>query len=391
MVPPASRIAASPKLNDPRKRRIVILLDALVRPFRGLLTMLSPKPRGGRPRRILLIRMDGIGDLMMSTAIFSALRDQYPGARIDLLCSTLVKPLASVLVDTGRVDRLHLLPLYGVTFAMWRRTIATLRAARYDVAADLRGDFRNIALAWLAKIPRRIGIPYSGWEFLATETLPFEIVHTAEEVGRIAERLGVPDAPRQPQFELPPTFHQWAEQWLAQSDANTVENPRRPLIALHLSAGQPARIWPIANFISICRTLAKDCNARFVVIGGPGMDVDFARELNRHLDEPAVVAAAVANLPRTAAIMSRCALFIGTDSGPAHIAAAVGCPVVVFFGPGNESVMRPFARQLRIVRAKHACEPLCANKVCVTPDHHCLASITPGEVAAASKELLAGT
>lgn len=394
MSSPAERINASPKLNDFRKRRIVVLIDRCLRPFRWVFRLAGPSisHAPGTPRRILLIRMDGIGDLMMSTAIFPALRQRYPQARIDLLCSTLVLPLAKLLVASGQVDRLHLLPLTGVGLGMWRKMIAQLRRGHYDIAADLRGDFRNLALAYLSGAPRRIGLAYSGLDFLATETLPFEQVHTAEEVARVAERLGVPNAPRQPRLDLPGDVQQWAEDWLGKAGLNQpgdARTGRRPLIALHLSAGQPARIWPLPNFISVCRELEKSHAARFVVIGAPGVDEALGRQLKEALGSSVVIAAGRANLPRTAAIVARCDLFIGTDSGPAHIAAAVGCPVVVFFGPGNETVMRPYARHLRIVRAKHSCDPRCANKTCAIPDRHCLATIRPDEVTTAAEALLA--
>src|SRR5947209_3830958 len=135
------QMARTPKVLDPRRRALIIALHVIgqvvLRPF-ARVRRIPADP----PRRILLMRADGVGDFAMTSALFPALRRAYPEARIDLLCSTLAKPLAEVFVKSGDIDHVSAVPLIGRTFAQYRQLVRELRASHYDVAADLRGDFR---------------------------------------------------------------------------------------------------------------------------------------------------------------------------------------------------------------------------------------------------------
>src|SRR5690349_20472316 len=117
MIDSLRRIASSPKLPDPRKRRMVMALHVFARialfPV-GLLRWRRRLPRElGPTPRILLMRVDGIGDLVMTTGLFPALRSAYPGARIDLVCSTAAEGLAELFVRSRDLDELFPLPLRG--------------------------------------------------------------------------------------------------------------------------------------------------------------------------------------------------------------------------------------------------------------------------------------
>src|SRR6185436_9983666 len=103
-----------------------------------------------------------------------------------------------------------------------------------------------------------------------------------------------------------------------------------------------------------------------------------------------LIAAGRISLSQSAALIGLGKLFIGTDSGPAHIAAAVDCPVAVLFGPGNLDVMRPCARRLRVLKSPRPCDRRCHNTICFVPEQHCLKAITAKDVCAAADELLGG-
>jgi ADP-heptose:LPS heptosyltransferase len=124
------------------------------------------------------------------------------------------------------------------------------------------------------------------------------------------------------------------------------------------------------------------------VIGGPD-DRPRARAFSAALDEPALIAAGETSLPQAAALLGQCSLFVGTDSGPAHLAAGVGCPLVVLFGPGKVHVMRPFTDAAAIVASPQPCDPRCHNTVCFVPERHCLAAIGVQDVYAAADAMLA--
>lgn len=385
-----ARIARTPKVLDRRRRLLLIVMHlaglVLLRPVDFIFRIMRcrPKPLGAR-RRILLMRIDGVGDMIMTTALFPSLRRAFPESRIDLLCSTLAEPLARAFLETADLNCVYSVPLKRVGFTTLRRLIVQLRANRYDVAVDLRGDFRNVLIAWLTGARYRYGLAYSGFDYLLTQSLsmdPIGRVHQVEEVAALGCLLGA-EVPLHPKMPLPIDARVFADQWLATHGAH----PDRPVVAFHLGAGMPARIWPLERFIDVARDLQARYGSETVVLGAAS-DRSKAELFVRSLDRPALVAAGEVSLVQSAALLARASLFIGTDSGPAHLASSVGCPLVVLFGPGNSDVMRPCAPGIRIVRARHPCDPRCHNVVCAVPDRHCLKTITSADVCAAADELL---
>jgi lipopolysaccharide heptosyltransferase II len=368
----------------------IVTLPLLVWPP-GLWPRRRPRPLGAGSR-ILLMRVDGIGDFIMTTALFPALRRAYPDAQIDLVCSTLAKPLAELYVRSGDINTLYPLPLGGRTAGQLWRLVRQLRENRYDAAVDLRGDFRNVLLAWLGGASRRFGLYYSGLDYLLTDVLAPEQGtqrrHQAEEVAAVAAMLGMPEFAPAPRLLLGEEHRAFAERWLIENGvAENGDGRGRVVVAFHLTAGMPARLWPLDRFIEVARRLVAEHDVRVMVVGSPD-DRAAAEAFSAALEEPALIAAGATSLAQSAALMERSALFIGTDSGPAHVASSVGCPLVVLFGPGNEQVMRPYAQAVRIVRSPVACDRHCHNKACAVPERHCLKAISVDAVCAAARELL---
>lgn len=382
MIASFRRIARNPKTQESRIRYVAMAFHAAawVVSLPQRLFGRGPGPLPERPR-ILLIRVDGVGDLVMSAGLFGALRAAYPDARIDLLTSDRSVALGRMFEKSGDVNTVYAVPLGTLPWHLFRRTVALLRRNHYDAAVDLRGDFRNVLMMWLAGIPRRYGIAYTAMNYLLTEMIESDQTHQAEETARLGELLGVKAA--QPALPITADLAAWAEQWLQCNGRDR----SRPLVALHLTAGVPARVWPLERFLEVARILRQRRRAQFLVLGSPADRAD-ADHFFAAADEPPLMAAGVASLPQSAALSAQSDLFIGSDSGPGHIAAAVGCPVVVLFGPGNVCVMRPYTPLLRIVKSPRACDPRCHNKICAVPEMHCLKAITAEDVVAAAESLL---
>lgn len=382
------QMSRTPKVLDSKRRAIVMALHAAGRLALWPLELSRRYRPQDPPRKILLLRADGVGDFAMSSALFPALRRAYPEARIDLLCSTLARPLAEVFVKAGDINHIYAVPLNGRTLRQDRKIVRELREVGYDVAADLRGDFRNVLAAFFARIPRRYGFSYSGFDYLLTRAIrtPVEqvgTVHQVDETSRMSELLGAGPLLTGPRIEPPEADREFAGRFLAEH-GRAVD---RPLVALHLSAGMPARVWPLERFVEVARRLRESHGAQFLVLGGPddrGLGEQFAAELG----EPAIIAAGSTNLVQSIALLEKCDVFIGTDSGPAHLASAARCPVVVLFGPGNLQVMRPYAQRMQVVRSPRPCDRHCHNKTCAVPETHCMKAITPQDVTAAAESLL---
>jgi ADP-heptose:LPS heptosyltransferase len=156
-------------------------------------------------------------------------------------------------------------------------------------------------------------------------------------------------------------------------------------VGYHLSAFQPAKLWPVERFVQVARYLAERHAARVLVVGSQS-DLAQAEAFSGALAEPALIATGRTALPQTAALLERCRLFIGNDSGPAHLAAAVRTPAVVLFGPTDPDLWRPYGA--RVIRAPRACDPRCNSRTCAVPQRHCLADITADQVIEAAEQLL---
>lgn len=376
-------IYRNPKLPTARKRAVVGALHLLggiaAAPLR--LRRRTPPSLGEAPR-ILLLRADGIGDFVMTTPLLPALRRAYPKATIDLLCYEWSKSLADLF--SGMIDRIIAVgPGYSRPSAL-RALIAALRTRRYDAVVDLRGDHRYVLLAALSGARGRYGFAGSGFDYLLTHALARPEGHQTEEVARIATALGaLIDAPA-PLLPLTDDHHRFAADWLEVSGAG----PDQPIVAMHVThAARPAKLWPLDRFAAVAENLMAAFGARILLLGGPGDRAD-AEAFGRSLSAPALMAAGRTSQAETAALLERCRLFIGIDSGTAHIAGAAGCPALVLFGPTDPGRYRPWGPHCRALTAGVPCGGRCDQSVCAVAAHPCMTALTVDQVLTAARELM---
>jgi lipopolysaccharide heptosyltransferase II len=333
--------------------------------------------------RILLIRIDGIGDLTMSATIFPALRRRFPGGTVDLLTSEVATPIGQMLLDAKWIDSLFTMPLLHRTLGDHLRMAKVLRRRKYDVAIDLRSDVRNVILIWLSGAPIRLGLAGSGLDYLLTESIDLPVPHhQADEPDALVKRLGVEQLDRWPKLPLRDEDIAAADRWLAEHDVKDA----RPICAFHLGAFLPSKVWPLERFIEVARRLRSDLDAQLLVIGGKS-EIDLANEFVKQLGGTVAVATGQAPLPLTAAILSRASVLVGNDSGPAHVAAAVGCPVVVLFGNGNPSHFGVRSPDAILMQSPHPCSLGC-GKECARPATRCMLDLSVDMVTDAAKSLV---
>jgi lipopolysaccharide heptosyltransferase II len=333
--------------------------------------------------RILLIRIDGIGDLTMSATIFPALRRRFPGGTVDLLTSEVATPIGQMLLDAKWIDSLFTMPLLHRTLRDHLRMAKVLRRRKYDVAIDLRSDVRNVILIWLSGAPIRLGLAGSGLDYLLTDSIDLPVPHhQVDEPVALVRRLGVTELDRWPTLPLRDEDIAAADRWLAEHDVKD----DRPICAFHLRAFLPSKVWPLERFIEVARRLRSDLDAQLLVIGGKS-EIDLANEFVKQLGGTVAVATGQAPLPLTAAILSRASILVGNDSGPAHVAAAVGCPVVVLFGNGNPSHFGVRSPDAILMQSPHPCSAGC-GKECARPATRCMLDLSVDMVTDAAKSLV---
>lgn len=292
---------------------------------------LAPVP--WRVKRILIRSTNWIGDIVMISPALSALRRRYPEARIEIVAIPRVAPCleANPAIDEVlRFDRRG--ADRGVRGLL--RLARRLRGRRYDMAVLFQKAAGAALAARLAGIPIRIGLDTDRRGWLLTHPVPFTEAlarrHHLEIFSEIARAAGCDTVAQEPWFPLLPNDLEWADRFLAARGAG-----RFPLLlALHGGASKAPRAWHAERFAEVAARMAAGHDAGVVLLGGDG-DRGAMSVVASRLGDRAMDACGESTIGQMAALISRCAAFLGNDSGPMHVAGALGVPVVAVFGPGD--------------------------------------------------------
>lgn len=331
--------------QSPLRRAACRVCDATGDALRG-----GPAARARRPlpapiERILAIKLDHLGDLVLALPALASLRTAYPHARLDALVAPASRPL---LEHTGLTDEVM------VADAAWYRggrprlsdllaLARSLRARRYDLALDLRGDPIAILLATLAGARFRAGFGDAGLGFLLDREHGVRAgAHQSTLLVEAAVAAGGRPlaGPPRPRLVTTPEERAAARVRLGARAGRAV--------TFHLGAGEPRKIWSPAGFGAVARVLAR-AGHPIVIVGGKE-DVPLGDHFRRTAAEPVLDLAGALSLRESIAVIEASALLIGNDAGPAHFAAAVGTPVLVAFATINDPERwRPCGARVRVV------------------------------------------
>ncbi len=315
--------------------------------------------------RILIVKLDRIGDMVNTTPVFDALNEHFPKARVDLLAH----PSALALLDgDGRVaERIpyrswlyHPLALVPAGPRTWLLVLRLL-LRRYQLVLFLRGS--------LSFLPLGLTSRFAAAKFEDGEPVLRRYLKPLEDL------VGpVPDP--KPRLVVTEENARFARKLLGQGGGRY-----GPAVAIHAGAGAPTKMWPAERYAALADGLAARFDARVHFLGGPGdkalLAAIAARAESAHAYHSALT------LTQSAALVASCDLFIGNDSGPSHVAAAVGTPLVVLWGSANLSVDRPAAPPRRCVILYHdlPCRNGCPVLWCGNPNPmECLTRIDAEQV-----------
>jgi heptosyltransferase-2 len=341
------------------------------------------------PQRLLIVMPSWLGDCVMATPTLRALRALDPNVHITALIK---RPFKPVLDACPWVDRLISVPASsGGPVRLGRR----LARGRFDAAVLLPNSFRTALMVRLAGVPRRIGYDRDGRGRLLTDRLTpprdgrrFTPVPAVQYYLDIARHLGAADPDPTMQLCTRPADDARAEALLRSADHDAA----RPLIVLTPGANYgDAKLWPAERFAAVADALRETHHATIAVSGAP-------RE-RPILDQfIAASAGAVIDLPKLGvglrllkSVVKRSSLVITNDTGPRHLAAALGAPVVTIFGPTDPAWTVIDYPAERIARVDVWCGP-CQKKQCPlegTADFHiCMKRVTEQMVVGECEQLL---
>jgi lipopolysaccharide heptosyltransferase II len=360
------------------------------------------RPGDSRVRRILVVRVDLIGDVVLSLPAVRALRRAYPAAELDML---VLPSVAGVLVGQPDITRVLTYdpniwrrPISLLNPRNWdgvRDLVSMLRSARYDLCLSVSGDWGSV-LAWISGARRRVGYAGEAYPGLMTDPVPGRRYavrkHEVEYVKALARAAGgvVSDETR-PTLQISPEGERGLLQTLRQLG---VAPGDRPVVVLHPGAhnGQAKR-WPSANWIALAERLA-DLGADVLITGASGEAALVGAVVRRaHASGHVTVhdLTGRTSLPELVALLGRSDLLVSGDSGPLHIACALGTPVVGLYGPTDPAISGPLAPDAIVLRREVWCAPCynaSATADCRFANPVCMKGLAPDVVLAAAREQL---
>lgn len=361
-------------IYDPRERLLVGLADlslsALTWPMRVL-------PRRGPvqpPARILLLRLERIGDLLMTLSALEAVRRTWPGARVDLVVGSWNRDLARQLpwVDDVMVfDASWLSRSPGkVSLSDVRDAVSGWRRADYALGINLEGDIRSNLLLAFSGARVRVGFPMAGGGPLLTHAVPHEATrHTADnalELVRVAARAFKTTVPADlepyPAVPLPAGTIERAARVLREAGWDG----HSKLVGVHASGGRAIKQWHSDRFGRVAGALARALSAT-IVFTGTADETDPIKAAIAAVPEGVTVVDVSGKLDvlHLAAVLKALSLYITGDTGPMHLAAAMDTPVVALFGLSDPRRYAPRGRRTRVIRIELPCSP--CNRVRLPP------------------------
>ena len=338
--------------------------------------------------RVVVRGTNWVGDSVMSVPALRALRRVLPDAKITLVLRPSAKGLFA---DADFVDELLVYDRRSV-FSVASQ-IKEWRQRKFDLAVLFQNAFEAAVIPFLAGVPLRLGyatelrqtmlthpVALPDWRSSRHEVFYYLYLITALEqflyqTSTICETE--PDA----SLELSESRKQVARQIL---NANGLSEAQSIVALCPGSINSRAKRWPAESFASLADQLIQD--GRQVVIIGSKNEKDVAQQVTSKMQRRPVVLTGKTTIDQLTAMLALVDLVVTNDTGPAHIAAALGTPTLVIFGPTNPLTTRPFSGQAEILRHAPDCAP-CMLRDCPI-DHRCMTAITVEEVAEQSQVLL---
>ena len=340
-----------------------------------------PELSAESPARIAVRMPNWIGDAVMATPALGAIREAWPMAHITVIANPLVAELFVFHPGCDRVLRFDKQTAHRGIGGLWD-FCRVLRKERFDLAILLQNAVEAAFMATLAGIPRRAGYRTDGRGLLLTAGVAAvdkkHGMHHVDYYLHLLRQLGVAGGDRRLRLALTPAEEQWAADRLGSGD----------WIAINPGASYgAAKRWFPERFAAVADALADEFGARIVLTGGPG-EAGIGDDIARAMRTPSLNLIGTTSVRELMAVLARCRLVVTNDSGPMHIAAAFGTPIVAVFGPTDHTTTSPLGEQCRIVRHAADCAP-CMLRECPT-DHRCMAGISAADVLAAARSLLGG-
>ncbi|MFZ5801107.1 MAG: lipopolysaccharide heptosyltransferase II [Candidatus Omnitrophota bacterium] len=339
-------------------------------------------------KRILLVRTDRIGDVLLTTPVLKALKEFWPYSYVAML----IAPQTREIVEGNPyLDEVMVFDKQKGWRGFWGM-VRKLRSKHFDLALVLHTKRWTNLLCFLSGIKERVGYHNNKFGFLLTQkipdTRPQGKMHEAEYCLAALSRIGIPAQYSPPFMPISSSAEIWADEVLK---SNGVAR-KDLLIALNPGASCPSKRWREEKWAILARRLSEKLGAKIAIICGSS-DMSVAQEVLSRVSFPVIDLAGKTSLKQLASFLRRANLFITNDSGPMHIACAVNTPVVAVFGRNEKGLSPrrwgPWGKLSTVLHKEVGCE-LCLAHNC-QKGFACLEAISPEEVLTVAEQLLSSS
>ncbi|MFH0738530.1 MAG: lipopolysaccharide heptosyltransferase II [Candidatus Omnitrophota bacterium] len=338
-------------------------------------------------RRILIVRTDRIGDVLLSTPAIKALRQNYPDAYIAMMVSPYTKeiveenPYLDEVIEYDK-DGKHRGWLETLGFAL------NLKKKRFDLVLILHPTNRAHLVAFLAGIPRRVGYNRK-LGFLLTDrikhTKQLGEKHELEYNHDLLKHLGIQPQDRSLFMPISQESGFWLEELLERQGIKKEDE----LLVIHSAASCPSKIWPAERFAEAADKLSEKYGFKIILVAGQ-KDIQKVKQVFLGIKHPVLDLSGKTSISQLASLLKRARLFISNDSGPVHIASAVGTPVISIFGRNQKGLSPkrwgPLGLKDRVLHKEVGCIECLAHNC--KKEFACLKAISVDDVFAAAVDIL---
>ena len=337
----------------------------------------TPLPKDFRPKRVLVIKLDHLGDVLLATPVFSNLRQAYPDAELHALTGTWSRVVLEGHPDVNKVLTYNS-PVFcrtgsptslRETFRLYKQ----LRHQKYDLLVALRSDWRTVCFALLRVTPKRLdrAALQVANKFGAPQ---FTGIHETTRNLDVLHKAGIPTPIQTTTFSVTREDEKWASDFLGSLHINR----ERPVIAIHPGSPVPIKRWVPERYAEFADWLIARKRAQILFVGVED-EIPIITEIQGLMRAETENIAGKTTLTQLASILHISNVFIGNDSGPMHLAAAVGTPTIGLYGPGNPTRFRPVGAMCQTIRRKTDCPP-CPETACRFGENGCMSKIEVADV-----------
>lgn len=330
-------------------------------------------------RKVFIRSTNWIGDAVMTTPALGAIRATFPRAEVVVAANPIVAELFSPHPYIDRVMVFDKKNLHRGT-AGFLHFCRTVRRERFDLAILLQNAIEAAIIPFLARVPRRAGYRTDGRGMLLTHGVPVgkeeRSLHHTEYYLHMLSELGITGGTRRLVLECTKEEISWAAHLLRGSRGWIAVNPG--------AAFGSAKRWLPERFAAVADALTFEYNVKVLLTGSPA-EVGIGKGIEEAMQSQPLNLIGKTSVRQLMAVLSLCRLIITNDSGPMHVAAALGTPIVALFGSTDHTTTSPLAGNFRVVRKDTPCAP-CLKRTCPT-DHACMEAITVEDVLKAVREI----